>query len=233
MYLASLENEKKTLLSILLSGCLCVYECVCGAFVYKTELEYTVHICSPQISPAQLIAPLFPFPFWNFLHCRLQRAVSLFFLAFDWSNLQQCTQCIIMPTQHNPPAVKQTMGPELVFPGQAPQHPNITTREDILLLCSSKELTLNCSSHSCPASLHFSHFLPSFLWHIGHLWSEPGWGEKTKRQQSSSIKPYFSNGLGRSFGHLGLITGWRMRISEEGKWSTGPVHIMLSHISLF
>lgn len=180
------------------------------------------------------MAQLFPFQFWNFLHCRLQRAMSLFFLAFDWSYLQQCTQCIFMQTQHSPPAVKQMMGPELDSPGQAPRHPNITTREDILLLWSSKELTLNCSSRSCRSSLHFSHFLPSFLWHIGHLWSEPGWGKKKpKRQQSSSIKPYFSNGLGRSPGHLGLIAGWRMRISEEGKWSTGPVHIMLSHISLF
>ena len=73
------------------------------------------------------------------------------------------------------------MGSELGSAGQAP------TREDILLLSSSKELTLNCSSHSCPASLHFLHFLPSILWHIGTSGQRLAGGRKKNRKAAEFI----------------------------------------------
>lgn len=100
------------------------------------------------------------------------------------------------------------------FSGQTRWHQNISTHKDIHLFWSSKELTLNCPGHSYPIfSLHLSLSL-SFLrlTHRAPL-DRARWVKKTTG--SPSIKLYFSNWLGKSLGHLGLIAGGRMRIGWQ------------------
>lgn len=122
------------------------------------------------------------------------------FLAF--TNLVYTSVFRASSCKYNAMLLLQTKGPGL----DHFQARLLDIDKNIHFLCSSKELSSNCPSHSYPT---FSPFIPhslSFLHPTLLLRARVG-KKKTQRQQSPSIKLYFSNWLGRSRGHLGLVAG--------------------------